>query len=121
MSENPLQEILDDYIKLPEYIGFEQIFVNTKSNFGDYPIHVAAVRGDNLAIKILLENGADINIKGEHGYTPLHSAVEQEHSDTVKLLLKLGADKTIKNDNGITPLDLAAIFEYKDIIQILQG
>lgn len=115
-----LSTILDDYIQLPEYMGFEKINVNTKSNFGDYPIHIACVRSDITAIKRLLTEGADINTSGEHGYTPLHTAVEQGHISVVILLLESGADKTIKNANTMTALDLAYVLDEKEIQKTLE-
>jgi ankyrin repeat protein len=113
-----LFRVLGEYITLPEYSGYNNIDVNTKSLFGDYPIHIAATRGCIEEIKILLASGADINAKGEHGYTPLHDAVEQGYGGAVKFLLDQGADKSLKNDDGDTALSLACNLE-ENIIERL--
>lgn len=114
-----LQEILLNYSSLPEYSEMPVPAVNTKSLFGDYPIHIAAVRGAIEDISILLDNGADINAPGEHGYTPLHDAVEQGHLDAVRFLVNNGANTSIKSDDGITPLKLAEILNENEIYSFL--
>jgi len=53
--------------------------VNQRGNFGDYPIHVTAMRGDVDELRALIEAGADVNAAGELGHTPLHQAVAQGH------------------------------------------
>lgn len=115
-----LRKVLVDYSKLPEYSELGVPDVNTVSLFGDYPIHIAATRGNINEILSLVSAGANVNVKGEHGYTPLHDAVEQGHIESVKLLLKLGSDKELKNEDGDTPLNLAILLDEKEIQRILQ-
>lgn len=109
-----ISDILADYQTLPEYIDRVLVDVNQVSLFGDYPLHVAAVRGSLEEIETLLENGANINVKGEHDFTPLHSAVEQGHPEAVKLILENGADSSPINVYGDTPLALALSFDETD-------
>lgn len=122
-----LSDILSDYQMLPEYLAYELVDVNQVSMFGDYPLHVAAVRGSIEEIEVLLQHGANINAKGEYDFTPLHHAVEHGHSEAVKFLLEKGADINIKNVDEMTPLDIALILdedgqteEYKKIIEELK-
>lgn len=114
-----LLKLLKEYNQLTEYLGIELTDVNQKSNFGDYPIHIASVRGDIDEMKILLDNGADINAIGEHGYTALHNAVEQGNINTVKFLLEQNIDTTIKNINHLTAKELAQITDNQEIYKIL--
>lgn len=120
-KQEKLAEILLDYSGLPEYSEMPVPEVNTKSLFGDYPIHIAAVRGAIEDISILLDNGADINAPGEHGYTPLHDAVEQGHLSAVQFLLSRGANVSSKSDDGITPLELAELLDEKEIYDFLDS
>jgi len=115
-----LNDLLADYQELPEYLGVHLSDVNQRSSFGDFPLSVAAVRGDVAAIQTLHAAGACLNAKGEHGYTALHSAVEQGHRDAVDCLLALGADKTIRTDKGLTPLDLANLLDEPTIANRLK-
>ncbi len=119
MNELNLIEILKEYSQLPEYIGINLDTVNTVSLFGDYPINIAATRGDLNEIKLLLKFGANINTKGEHGYSPLHNAVEQGYIDIVQFLVERGANKNILNDDGISPLSL--LLKEEKIAQFLES
>ena len=59
-------------------------------------------------IKILIDQGADINIQDPWGDTPLHRAAYFGNIEMVQLLLKKGANKHLKNKKGRTPANLAA-------------
>lgn len=109
--------LLKEYNELPEYISMKLSSIHQKSEFGDYPIHVASVRGSIDELRLLLANGADINAVGEHGYTPLHNAVEQGFIDVVAFLLAQGADVLIENDHHLTAKALAKIIDNDEIYQ----
>lgn len=104
-----LQDVLYDMQDLPSYVGLGDISVDTIGNFGDTPLHIAAVHNDLEAIRLIFCAGGDVNARDEEGYTPLHEAVEQGNDDAVFLLLKLGADLAVKNNNGLTPYELAVL------------
>ena len=70
------------------------------------PLHHAAGFGDIETIKLLLDNGADVNTKNRLDGTPLHWAVRSD--EKMRLLLKRGADINSKTQNGSTPLYLAS-------------
>jgi len=91
-----------------------------KGPFGSTPIHIAAIRGDIDAIKLLMEVGVDINAQGEHGYTPLHEAVEQGQLEVAKLLLENGCNTSLVNGDGLTPLDLARALKEQKMIEIFE-
>lgn len=109
--------LLKKYNELPEYIGMKLSSIHQKSEFGDYPIHIASVRGSIDELRLLLANGADINAVGEHGYTPLHNAAEQGFIDVVAFLLAQGADVLIENDHHLTAKALAKIIDNDEIYQ----
>jgi ankyrin repeat protein len=114
-------EVLQRYMEedLPEFAGLELNEVNQVGIFGNYPIHVAAVRGFLDELKALIEGGADVNATGELGDTPLHDAVGQEHVEAVRLLLQSGADRKRMNHDGNTPLDVARMHGREDIAELL--
>lgn len=72
------------------------------------PLHWAALTNNKVAIKVLLENGANINAKNKHGFTPLHHALDQNKFDSAYYLICKGADLNIQNGNGLTPRELSA-------------
>jgi ankyrin repeat protein len=56
---------------------------------------------DNIsAVRIFLDNGADVNIRNRAGLTPLHHAVVHDKLETVKELVTRDADVNIKDDRG---------------------
>jgi len=56
---------------------------------------------DNELLKILLDNGADINIQSLIiGKTPLHEAYARDNPEVFKFLLDQGADPCIKTKKG---------------------
>ena len=74
---------------------------------GAQPMHIAVLKNNAEIIKILLENGANINIKAKNKEqaTPLHWAVFFQLEEMVSLLIKSGANINAKEANGLTPVD----------------
>jgi ankyrin repeat protein len=79
-------------------------------------------------IKLLLENGADINGNMEH--IPLHALLNNEFSnfkigenkvliDILKILLEYSPNVNIQNKNGLTPLHVACLMGNLDAVNIL--
>lgn len=59
---------------------------------GFVPLHWASRNGDEAMMRLLLENGADINARNGDGSTPMMLAIVNDRFDTAALLLELGAD-----------------------------
>jgi len=62
--------------------------------------------GDTQSVRLLVDEGANVNAIDNDGHNPLHYAVSTLQVDTVKLLLYLGADPTVTNNKGYMPLAL---------------
>ncbi|KAI0869975.1 hypothetical protein GGS24DRAFT_128856 [Hypoxylon argillaceum] len=60
--------------------------------------------GLDVAIKLFLKNGSDIEMRDNYGKTPLSWAAEGGHEAVVKLLVEKGADLETPNNYGQTPL-----------------
>ena len=67
---------------------------------------VAKVRPD--LVRLLIENGVDVNHADDSGITPLHWAVEYDNEEAVRLLLDAGACTESSDSSGETPLHWAA-------------
>lgn len=79
---------------------------NTRNEYGESPLHLAATHGHDIAIKILL-NWTDIDpgVRDVYECTPLHGAATQGHLPAVKVLLsEPGIDINAKDSIGATPL-----------------
>lgn len=73
---------------------------------GDQPIHHAARNGDTSIVRLLIEQGADVNVVTEHGHTVLYCAGGHGHLETLQLLLESGADCDVRfTHDGKTLLD----------------
>jgi ankyrin repeat protein len=91
-----------------------------EERLGERPLHLAAEKGHNDVVKLLLEHKAEVDAKTESGETPLYLAAEKGHKDVAELLLSHGADVNAKDKNfGRTPLHEAAVFGHKDVVELL--
>src|SRR5262245_24609171 len=69
----------------------------------------AAMKGDKVAIRALIQQKADVNAPQADGATAMHWAVYREDVETADLLLQSGASVKVKNRTGATPLYLASL------------
>jgi ankyrin repeat protein len=73
------------------------------------PLVTAAERGDQAAVRTLLQSGADLSAARADGLTALHAAVYADHLEVVDALLRAGAKAGAADRYGVTPLYLAAV------------
>ena len=86
--------------------------VNPRSN-NEYHItltptalHVAVEKNEVKVLKVLLQNGANVNAIDEAGLTPLHWASMLRYSDIAWVLLQNGADINALDASSRSALDL---------------
>ena len=72
------------------------------------PLHLASNWNHYMAVRLLMENGADANIQSNDGRSPLHMAASKGNFNVVRLLLDYGADVNIPDIDGYTPFHCAA-------------
>ena len=105
--------------KLMKYmIDNKLVDVHRKNDVGE-TIAYFAVRQNNLdALKLIVEEGINVNETNLYGRTLLHKCVEEHlwesRIEMVKYLVEKGADVNIKNNKGNTPLMDAVCFSGKD-------
>ncbi|VXC24180.1 conserved hypothetical protein [Nocardioides sp. AX2bis] len=71
---------------------------------GRSALHYAAVDADNVTVRRLLDEGADVRAVDGRGFTPLHFAAQQGNLEGVRVLLAAGADPRAQNALGNDPL-----------------
>ncbi|WP_026364322.1 ankyrin repeat domain-containing protein [Brachyspira innocens] len=64
-------------------------------------------------VKLLIDNGADINSQDNKGNTLLMYAITFKYKPLVDEILKLNPDVNIKNKEGKTANDIASMYGYK--------
>jgi ankyrin repeat protein len=94
-------------------------FLLTKRNTHKMDLIEAVKKEDYKRVKLLLEQGADVNYRDWFEMTALFWAIERDCIYICKLLIKNGADVNHKNKNQWTPL-MYAVFDSKiEIIKLL--
>jgi len=90
--------------------------VNATNNSGFTPLHMAAMYGNTRLIRLLLDEGAEVNkrasgSKEDHGVTPLHLAAKAyaKSGDVCAALLARGADINARNSAGETALHIVVL------------
>ena len=80
----------------------------------------SAENGNAEIVKVLIENGADLNSCDFYGWTPLMKAVYGGHIDCVQVLVENKAKVNIKNNGGITALYIAELKAQPEILRLLE-
>ncbi len=77
-----------------------KININEKDNDWNTPLHMAANNNKIGIVKLLLDNGADVNAKDVLGIIPLCDAVNNNNIAIIKLLFKKENDININNNKN---------------------
>jgi len=83
------------------------------------PLMLAALRGDEDAVRRLLIYGAEVNATNNVGGNAFMTAALQGHHQIVRILLDKGATLNAKNNKGWTALMYAAWNGHTDIVKML--
>lgn len=94
------------------------ININQKNQHGSTPLILATYSGHLKIVKILIENGADINLTSNDKTTPLIWATVGSHTAIVRYLLNNNADINAKDKHGFTALMWAASKSNESLIKI---
>ncbi|KAE9112343.1 hypothetical protein PF010_g10482 [Phytophthora fragariae] len=88
---------------------------------GDSLLHVAAWNGWEEHVRLLIEEGADVNLIDCSASlrTPLHEACRAGHSRVVELLLRSGARLSAVDVSGDSPLHAACRGGWTRVVRIL--
>lgn len=88
---------------------------------GDYPIHIASKYKNIDIIKLLLDNGANVNAVDYWKTTPLMFAGFYGHPEVIKFLIISGADYSMKNYWGEIAKDRAKENNHLDCVELLES
>ncbi|KAK2668834.1 Ankyrin repeat [Fusarium oxysporum f. sp. vasinfectum] len=95
------------------------IDVKVTSSSGQTPLLLAALRGSEGVVRLLIENNGSLEAGNEHGVTPLMGAIQNRHLEVVKLLLKEGANPNARDHDGNTALMMAVRVNSQSITKLL--
>lgn len=109
-------EIINLILKYSE----KTVIINSRTKIGETPLHYASNLQEIKIVKILLENGADINLQDyEHEYNILHYAINLGSKELVKICLNYNIDINRQDIFGNTPIHYAVIEGNNEIFNIL--
>ena len=109
LNEKELLQIQRNFIAATEEeikLQGDQIVSNLKKMLDDYLLN-AVFDNDLDNIKLLINNGADVNARHGHESTVLILSTRNERLDIMKLLVKHGADVNAQDKYGMTALHYA--------------
>ena len=121
MSYSDIKEVLKEVQRGVEFGATDEISINQKGIFGNTPLIVFTYWQDSDAIRLLINEGADVNAVGEDSETALHIAVVVNNINIAKILLDLGASIDIPNIDGLNPLDIARNRNNEHMVKVLLG
>lgn len=111
MHNNPTYKILEaskngDLATVKAILDVDPNTVNCRDMDGreSTPLHFAAGYNHLEVVKLLLENGADIEAKDKGCLVPLHNACSYGHYEVAELLIKYGADVNAVDLFNFSPL-----------------
>jgi len=76
-------------------------------------------KGDLVAVRKMVESGADVNVRDRFGWTPLILAAVHARTPIISYLLSVGADIRAINNGGESALAHAALHGKGRSIQVL--
>ena len=93
--------------------------IDVVNQWRETALHLGVLKNSFGSVKILLENGAEIDCRDQWGETPLHNAVYECNYKLVEFLLERNANPNIANEVGLSPLHIALIKLNPDIVELL--
>ncbi len=88
-------------------------------NYGDKPLHLAAMNGDEKAIVDLIATDHSLSDVNSMGEVPLHLAALAGKVELIETFIESGVDVNVPRTDGETPLHLAALKGQDEAIEIL--
>lgn len=95
--------------------------INIRDNYGQTPLHFAAMRGNEMACKDLISYKGTVALEAvdKQGMTALHMAASHNQAEIVKMLIDSGANLRCKDEEDSTPLHAAASEGNLRIVRML--
>lgn len=112
--------LFDEEEFVPSPAEFRQLLLHgTSLRANRSYCHLAATGGKLHLVKLLVENGANVNQRAKNQSIALHSASGAGHREVVKYLIEQGSNVNTANERGEIPLHYACSEGNLDIVRWL--
>ncbi|KAI0226875.1 hypothetical protein LSAT2_022672 [Lamellibrachia satsuma] len=102
------------------YLVSQGANVNVADIYGSTPLHFAAMRGNEVATKELMEcRGIDIEAEDKQQMRALHLAASHNEAEIMSMLIEVGADLRCFDEENGTPLHYACMEGNVKIVKML--
>lgn len=101
VKQNNAASLSELVAKKCDVMGYKDQFT------GDVCLHVAANKGRDEIVEILISHNAEVNYQNKIGQTALHCAAGYGYLKVVRRLLAAGANTALQDLDGNTAIDLA--------------
>lgn len=97
-------DCVEALIRLAQTSIKHRLYIDMRNAKHRSPLHIAARKGFDAAVKVLVNGRADVDARDMDGWTPLHHAVFNSNDEAVKILLNEGPHAVhTKGLRGFTP------------------
>ncbi len=93
--------------------------VNTRNHFGQTPLMIAAMLGNEDLVSLMLDNAAAINLIDNKGLTAIMLAARNGQVNVIEYLIAQGADINIQDKKGMTAIMHGASFGHKETVELI--
>ena len=104
---------------IAQYLINADAKINGVIGDASYPLVEASKKGYVRVVKLLIDEGVDVNVQDKLGRSALMVAVNSGHTDLVSILLEAGADIKLRVIHGIDAVVLAQSSSRKRIKSML--
>ena len=117
-GRSPFHHMADGDVEVCKILlDYADSAVNITDYNGETPLHQTTYDPD--IVKMLLDEGADVDARDKRGRTPLHAASYEGDCSSVELLIEHGADINFADNQGWTPLHMAAAGKNCEAAEVL--
>jgi ankyrin repeat protein len=111
-------KMLDLMIELnKKTIGID--LINIRDSQGAIPLHYAIFYNNIYALKVLLENGGDVEYANKNGSNALHLSIYKRNIEMIKMILAYTKNINSRTTAGLTSLHFAVRHDLIEIVKIL--
>ena len=92
--------------------------IHSSTEYGNTPLHFAALRKDTRFLSTLLRQGMAVNSQNYFNETPLHWAVKTGRKETVAILIFYGADTNALDSENKSPKQWATEEDNRHLLPL---